>query len=61
VITKYIKILEDSDVVQVKKSGHEQLAYPNSKFLKTVSYCLNFHKNFWDNILKGLTDYLDIK
>lgn len=60
-ITKHIKILEDADLVQIKKNGREQMVYPNPKALKTVSNWLKFYENFWDDTLKGLTDYLDKK
>ncbi len=60
-VTKHIKILEDADLVQIKKNGREQMIYPNPKSLKTVSDWLKFYENFWDDTLKGLVSYLDNK
>ena len=60
-ITKHIKILEDADLVKIKKSGREKIIYPNPKTLKTVSEWLKFYENFWDDKLKDLVNFLDKK
>ena len=60
-ITKHIRILEDADLVNIKKSGRESVVFPNPKSLKTISDWLRFYENFWDDKLKGLVDYLDKK
>lgn len=60
-ITKHIRILEDADLVEIKKNGRESIVYPNPKSLKKVSDWIKFYENFWDDKLKGLSDYLDKK
>lgn len=58
-ITKHIRILEEADLVAIKKNGRESIVYPNPKSLKTVSEWLKFYENFWDDKIRGLKDYLD--
>ena len=60
-VTKHIRILEEADLVSIKKNGRESIVYPNPKSLKTVSEWLKFYENFWDDKLKGLVSYLDNK
>lgn len=60
-ITKHIRILEDADLVNIKKSGRESVVFPNPKSLKTISDWLRFYENFWDEKLKNLVNYLDKK
>ena len=60
-ITKHIKILEEADLVKIKKSGRESIIYPNPKSLKKVSEWLKFYENFWDSKLKDLVTFLDKK
>lgn len=58
-VTKHIKILEEADLIQIKKSGRESIVYPNPKPLKQISDWLKFYENFWDDKLKDLVSYLD--
>ncbi|NQX96718.1 MAG: helix-turn-helix transcriptional regulator [Flavobacteriales bacterium] len=60
-ITKHIRILEDADLVNIKKSGRESVVFPNPKSLKTISDWLRFYESFWDDKLKNLVNYLDKK
>ncbi len=60
-VTKHIKILEEADLVSIKKSGRESIVYANPKPLKEISDWLKFYENFWDDKLKSLVDYLDKK
>ena len=60
-VTKHIKILEDANLVEIKKNGREQLIYPNPKSLKAVNDWLKFYESFWDDNLKSLVNYLDSK
>lgn len=58
-ITKHIRILEEADLVNLKKSGRETVVYANPAPLKQISDWLKFYENFWDDKLKSLVDYLD--
>jgi len=56
-VTKHIRILEDADLVNIKKSGRESVVFPNPKSLKTISDWLRFYESFWDDKLKNLVNY----
>ncbi len=58
-ITKHIRILEDADLVSIKKSGRESIVFANPAPLKEIKDWLQFYEQFWDNSIKGLIDYLD--
>ncbi len=58
-VTKHIKILQDAELIEIKKQGRESIVYPNPKPLKQISDWLKFYENFWDDKLKGLVNYLD--
>lgn len=60
-ISKHIRILEEADLVVIKKNGRESIVYPNPKSLKKVSEWLKFYENFWDDKLQDLVSYLDKK
>ena len=60
-ITKHIRVLEEADLVEIKKNGRESFVYPKTESLKTVSQWLRFYEGFWDDKLKSLTNYLDNK
>jgi DNA-binding transcriptional ArsR family regulator len=58
-VTKHIKILEEADLVNIKKSGRESIVYANPIPLKEIKNWLQFYEKFWDDKLKSLVDYLD--
>ena len=60
-VTKHIKVLQDAELIHVKKVGRESIIYANPKPLKQVSEWLKFYENFWDDKLRNLVDYLDKK
>lgn len=60
-VTKHIKILQDADLIEIKRSGRESIVYPNPAPLKKISDWLKFYENFWDDKLKDLVNYLDKK
>ena len=60
-VTKHIKILQEADLIKIKKQGRESIVYPNPQPLKQISDWLKFYENFWDTSIKGLVNYLDNK
>ncbi|MBL4624265.1 MAG: helix-turn-helix transcriptional regulator [Flavobacteriales bacterium] len=60
-ITKHIRVLEDAELVEIKKNGRESFVYPNPTSLRTVSEWLKFYENFWDDTVNRLVNYLDKK
>ena len=60
-ITKHIKILEDADLVTIKKNGRESIVNPNPKSLKKISEWLKFYEKLWDNKIDDLVNFLDKK
>jgi len=60
-VTKHIKILEEADLVAIKKNGRESIVYANPAPLKEIRDWLKFYENFWDDKLKDLVSYLDKK
>lgn len=60
-ITKHIKTLEESGLVNIDTQGRERFCYANPKELKEVNKWIQFYSQFWDNKLDSLGDYLDNK
>jgi len=60
-VTKHIKILEEANLVGIKKEGRESMVLANPKTLKVVNEWLKFYEQFWDDKLKSLVNYLDQK
>ena len=60
-ITKHIKILEDADLVTIKKNGRESIVNPNPKSLKKISEWLKFYEKLCDNKIDDLVSFLDKK
>jgi len=58
-VTKHIKTLEDAGLVYIDSKGRERFCNANAKPLKEVNKWLKFYEQFWDDSLKGLSNYLD--
>lgn len=58
-VTKHLKILENSGLIEIKSQGRERFCYANPKPLIEVNQWLQFYEKFWDNTLDNLDAYLD--
>lgn len=58
-ISKHIRILEESGLVDTIEKGREKYCYADPKPLLGIYDWVNFYKQFWDNKLKSLDAFLD--
>ncbi|GAB5417394.1 MAG: metalloregulator ArsR/SmtB family transcription factor [Crocinitomicaceae bacterium] len=58
-ITKHVKILEEAEMIAMKKEGREQICHAQPKSLKIVKDWLAYYDKFWDDKLQDLSAHLD--
>lgn len=60
-VTKQLKYLEDSGLVNIEKSGREKYCHLALENLEEVNSWLKQYEKFWNNKLDKLGDYLKKK
>jgi len=60
-VTKQLKYLEDSGLVNIEKNGREKYCYLALDNLKEVNNWLKQYEKFWNKKLDKLGDYLKKK
>ncbi|RED46701.1 ArsR family transcriptional regulator [Winogradskyella eximia] len=60
-VTKHIKILNDTGLVQMEEQGRNRFCFADPKPLKEVNKWMQFYAQFWDDSLGNLESYLDEK
>ncbi len=60
-VTKHIKTLEESGLINIHKQGRERFCNANPKELQEVNKWMKFYEQFWDDKLGSLGNYLDNK
>lgn len=58
-VTKHVKILQESGLVEVSKQGREQYCTANIGALQEIKDWVAFYDQFWDGRLKNLGKFLD--
>ncbi len=57
-VKKHLVVLQDGDLIQMRRSGRETLSSLNPHALKPVVNWLNYFETFWDDRLSALHDTL---
>ncbi|MGH1415855.1 MAG: ArsR/SmtB family transcription factor [Pelagimonas sp.] len=57
-VKKHLVVLQDGDLIQMRRSGRETLSSLNPDALKPVVNWLNYFETFWDDRLSALHDTL---
>ena len=57
-ISRHIKILEEANLLEIKKSGRERICSANPKPFKALIDWSSFYMNFWNNKIDNLDNYL---
>jgi DNA-binding transcriptional ArsR family regulator len=58
-VSKHLRILRQSRLVQVTKSGRERIYALNAEPLRDVDAWLQKYEVFWDQQLKAFKDYVE--
>lgn len=57
-ISKHIKILTECGLITIKQQGRERYCEPNLTQLKEVSQWIEQYREFWNDKLDALDDFL---
>ena len=58
-VTKHLVKLKESGLIDIKKSGREQICKAELKKLRPALVWIDKYYNFWNENLDALGDYLD--
>lgn len=60
-VSKHIKVLTETGLVEIHQDGRERFCYIQAAPLKEISDWVHQYEQFWNNKLDNLGNYLDKK